>query len=318
MAIPKQVEAAAELAEEYIKGLNAEEDNSEAGKEVDTDESEETEEEIEEETEESADDETNTEGEEQEEKNIFEEKYRVLQGKYDKEVPRLHNELKELKEKIFERIGDLSKKPEVEEAPITDAKLEAFKEEYGEDLINYLDSYFESKMKPAIEAQTKESIDPVQQKVASLEDSQIETAKTEFASFLDENVNGNWREAGEDPKFIAFLETEDPSGFNTYGELLDKFNNSWDEKRMAKVFNAYYGEKTEVVPERKPSPDKDAIVAPSRKTQAQAPKDDGKIMWTPESIKQFERDDRSGKYNAEESQKLWDDLLAAPSENRIN
>lgn len=312
MGIPKQVEEAADLAEEYIKGLDAEEEESEAGEEVDTEESDK-----EEESEEAADDEANTEEEEQEEKNIFEEKYRVLQGKYDKEVPRLHSELKELKEKIFERIGDLSQKPEVEEAPVPDAKLEAFKEEYGEDLIGYLDSYFESKMKPAIEAQTKESIEPVQQKVTSLEDSQVETAKTEFASYLDKNVNGDWREAGEDPNFIAFLETEDSSGFNTYGELLEKFNNSWDEKRMAKVFNAFYGEKTEAA-EKKPSPHKEAIVAPSRKTQAQAPNDDGKIMWTPESIKQFERDDRSGKYNQEESQKLWNDLLAAPSENRIN
>lgn len=309
MSVPKQVEEAAELAEEYVKGLNTNEEDPKAGEEVDTDK-------LEEESDKSADDETNTKEEEQEERNIFEEKYRVLQGKYDKEVPRLHNELKELKEKIFERIGDMSQKKEENEEPVVDKNLEAFKEEYGEDLINYLDSYFESKMKPAIKAHTEESIEPVQQKVTSIEEAQVETAKNEFAAYLDEHVNGSWRDAGEDPKFLEFLEQEDPSGFNTYGELLERFNSNWDEKKMVKVFNTFYGEKTKSKTES--SPDKEAIVAPSRKTQAQAPSGDDKIMWTPESIKQFERDDRSGKYSPEESMKLWDDLLHAPSENRIN
>lgn len=312
MALPKQVEEAADLAEEYMNGLNAEEGESEAGEEVDTEESDE------EESEEAADDETNTE--EEEERNVFEEKYRVLQGKYDKEVPRLHGELKELKEKIFERLGDIetAKAQPEEKAPEVDDKMAAFKEEYGEDLIGYLDSYFESKMKPAVAEQTKEALDPVQKQVASIEESQVQTAKDEFASYLDSNVNGDWREAASDPKFEEFLAQEDPSGFSTYGELLDKFNQDWDQTRMAKVFNAFYGEGKTETPEKKSSPDKDAIVAPSRKTQAKTPEASDKINWTRESIKQFERDDRAGKYSSEDSQKMWDDLLAAPSENRIN
>ena len=307
MGLPKQVEEAADQAEEYIKGLNSEE-SSEATEESETEE-------------ETATTEDDTE-DAKEEVDTFENKYKSLKGKYDAEVPRLHTELKELKENIFSKIEELSvnREPEkTEDEPTQDYsdKLAAFKEEYGEDLMGYLDAYFDSKVQPTLDKHTKESITPLQDKITNVEDSQTNAAQVEFASYLNNNVNGDWQTAVGTPEFDAFLQKEDPNGMYTYGELMNKFNSDWDEVRMAKVFNQFFPEEKTEEKVNKGVSDKDALISPSRQTKTKAPEADNKIQWTEESIKQFEQDDRRGKFSSEESKELWDDLLAALGDNRI-
>jgi len=312
MGIPKQVEDNAAEAEEFLKNLN-EASDTEATEEAETDEDSGGS------TDESASDEGDTEDVVEDKVDIFEQKYNSLKGKYDAEVPRLHTELKELKESIFEKLNTISEtSKEEEKLEIPDDKLAKFKEEYGEDLLGYLDAYFDSKVQPTLKQQTEDVINPIRDKVESVEESQIQSAKTEFADYLDGNVNGDWRDIGVNPKFQEFLTQEDPSGLYTYGELLENYNKQWDNVKMAKVMNIFFGDKTDTKKETKPTPDQDALIAPSRQTKTQVPAADEKIRWTAGSIKQFELDDRKGKYTPEESQSMWNDLLSAPSENRIS
>ena len=315
MGLPKQVEDAANEAEEYIKSLNEAEES-----ETDTEEASSTEDETSE-TEDQHEEETSTE--EEEAKEDFEAKYNTLQGKYNAEVPRLHEELKELKASVFEKLEGLieekdtepqEQEKEVEKNPL----LDAFREEYGDDLMKYLDAYFESKL-PNVTDQVSDAVKPVEEKVSSLEESQIEAAQIEFAEALDNSVNGEWREAwaGNDPKFTEFLEQTDPSGLYTNAELADLYSKNWDAEKLSKLMNMYYGE-PESPKEQEESKEKEALVAPSKKSTVTKPIDSGdKKIWTPESIKQFEKDDRRGKYTPDESKALWEDLLSAPSENRI-
>jgi hypothetical protein len=306
MGVPKQIEDAANEAEEYLKSLS----DSEA---EDTDETEDAEGEIE--TEEETTDDADVEDDEQDEEDLYRNKYLTLKGKYDAEVPTLHKELKELKENIFGKIDELAKtKNSVEETDdLGDDEIAAFKEEYGEDLVQYLDKYLEAKLKSASQETANEVIKPLEEKVQSVEDSQIAAAKEEFATYLDENVKGEWQKAADDPKFIKFLEKTDPSGLYTYGDLLTEYNNNWDHEKMAKVFNIFY----EGNPKKEAPPQKDAIVAPSRKTEHSVPTGGDKIIWTEESMQQFYKDDRARKIPAEESAKLWEDLMLAASEGRI-
>lgn len=306
--IPKQVEEAADMAEEVFAGMTPDED-------------EETQEEApaeEEDTppEENQDDEEEPGGEEEEE-DTFEQRYRTLQSKYDKEVPRLHQELKDLKQSIVDRLGSLDKKEEQPvETPTVNAKLEKFREEYGDELFDYVKEMI------SVEGQNlfSEKSKPITEKVSSIEDTQIRAAQKAFNDVLNAKVNGDWSSLwnGDDPRFADFLQQPGPFGLMTYGQMLLNANDNWNADAMAEIFNHYLGQAKK--PTRKnPAAEKqqEALSAPSRKASSAAPSADDKRIWSMDAIKEFQEADRKGKYKPEESKALWDDLLAAANEGRI-
>jgi len=312
--IPKQVEEAATMAEDLFAGMNPDEETAEdtqaAEEESETEETAEDQEPEEEEEETSEDD-------NDEEEEDFRQKYSTLQSKYDKEVPRLHKELRELKQSILERLGE-KKEPDTVE-PTTEAvneKLVKFREEYGDDLYDYLKEFLKEEGKTLLGSQMK----PVEEKLDKVEEAQVVSARKAFNEVLDQQVKGNWREPweNEDPAFLEFLQQPGPMGLMTYGEMMTMANQSWNAEAMAEIFNTFLGATEAPTPGKKASTkQRDAAIAPSRSTRATSPKADEKTTWTQESIKQFEIDDRRGKYSSEESQALWNDLLAAAAEGRI-
>lgn len=324
MALPRQVEEAAAMAEElHAKMFNQQEQTPEPADEQEEEEVEdqeedtselENDEEVEEEDELPHDDDV-------EELRKFKARYMSLQGKYNSEVPRLHQELKELKQSVFQKleqyIDQRQQQQEVLQKPQEPDKLSAFKEEYGEDFVESLRALIQAET----EAKIMATIKPVQEQVSSVEDIQVKAAQQSFMDYLDKTVKGDWKGLweGKDPKFIEFLNQPDPSGLYTYGDLVQQYNNNWDADRLAKVFNIYLDSKQppkQPKPER-PNPVKQAMVAPSRSTQHTAPKTTEKIIWTKDAIKDFEKNDRMGKYSPEQSKAMWEDLLSAVAENRV-
>lgn len=308
MGLPKQVEEAANLAEELHGKMFPKE--QEEQEEVETEEEAEQEKVVEEEA---------VQDDTPEEKDTFEARYKSLKGKYDAEVPRLHQELKELKQSIFDRLGNLeTKKEQVAEVKAVNEKLEKFREDYGDDLIDYLREFIKEEVTPMVQ----QNISQVKQKVDSVEETQVKAAQESFMAVLDGKVEGDWRKlwAGEDEGFVEFLSQPDPHGLYTYGELVEAYNNKWDADRLATVFNTYLSKTAQPVQReqpKKPSPANEAMVAPSRKTPTAAPRAEEKRIWTQESMKEFQVADRQGKYDPETSKAMWEDLLSAVSENRI-
>lgn len=294
--VPEQVREASELAEELMKKLYGE-------TEIETKEEEEV---VEEETppEEEASEEDDEDVEEEEEIDPKElkkwrDRYLSLKGKYDAEVPRLASQVRELMEKITQP-EKKPVEPEVDE-------IASIEETYGKDFIENL--------RKVINNEVKQGISEVQEKVENVEETQVRAAKDSFMSYLDDAAEG-WRDLweGKDKGFIKFLSQKDPMGLNTYEQYLNKFNEEWDADGMAKIFNIYKESKN-----TKPnlSKEQEAMIAPSRQKASSTPVSSEKRIWTEETMKQFEYDDRNGKYSDEESQKLWGDLLAAASEGRI-
>jgi hypothetical protein len=246
----------------------------------------------------------------------FKARYLSLQGKYDAEVPRLHNELKEFKQTVFERLEqNLARQDQEQQSAAPEADpFEAEKELFGEDLHNYmlkLARYENEKL-------LNQKLKPVQQKVDDFEETQVNVAKQNFIADLDSKVKGDWKTLweGKDPKFIEFLGQEDPSGLYTYEELLQAYNTKWDSDRMAKVFNTYL-ESSQPAQHRQRTTERTAMVAPSRQNSHAVPNTSQARIWTAETFKQFQDADRAGKYSAEESKALWDDLLSAPAQGRM-
>lgn len=298
MSLPKQVEEAAQMAEELHSQITGQQQEE-------VEQHEETEETQEEAKDVPHDDDV-------EELRKFKEKYLVLQGKYDAEVPRLHNELKEFKQSVFERLQQAPK--EQEQTPKEDDRLAKFREEYGEDFVENIRELFKREVDPVL----RQVVDPVQKQISSVEDTQVQAAQQNFMNYLDTKVDGDWRSlwSGQDPKFVEFLKSPDPSGYYTYGDLAQMANDNWDADRLGRIFNDYLASSQ---PKRvnKPNPAQEAMVAPSRNTARTAPEANDKRIWTSDMIKQFELDDRRKKYDAETSKAMWDDLLSAMNEGRI-
>jgi hypothetical protein len=310
MGTPSQVEEAAVLAEKLHQEMFSQEVEEEEPK---SDEESEEEPELDEEEEE----EPIPHDDDLEELRKFKARYLSLKGKYDAEVPRLQHELKDLKTSVFEKLSSITEKPAEtpKEQDKQDDIIAKMKEEYGDDFIDGIYKIAEH----IADQKVKSSVDTVQEKLTSVEDAQLKTAQENFKSYLDTKVDGDWRALwdGKDPKFIEYLQKPDPSGLYTYGDLVQMYNDAWDADKLAVVINGYLGTKKETKKEPKPNAERDALVAPSRSAHTPILNAEDKVIWTKESIKQFERDDRQNKYSPEESQKLWADLLSAASENRI-
>ena len=311
MSLPKQVAEAAELAEELHGKMFAQEAAPQE------EEAPPQEEPAPVEQDEPQQEETLPHDDDVEELRKFKERYMHLKGKYDAEVPRLHSELKDLKQSVFERIGEIAKQKEEELPPPKNERLEKIREEYGDEFINTIKAILDEEVSPLL----KQNMQPVQEQIASIEDTQKQAAQQSFMSYLDSKVEGDWRAlwSGQDPKFLEFLQQPDPSGLFTYGELALAYNDKWDADKLGIVFNTYLsGNKPQQPPAaKKPNPAQEAMVAPSRGPSTSTPQVNDKRIWTQETMAEFQKADRSGKYDATTSKAMWDDLLSALSENRI-
>lgn len=319
MALPKQIEEAAELAEKlHTTMFNQEPETSQEQPQEEA-----PAEEQEEDSDETVDEEPAEEVEPEddiEELKKFKARYLSLQGKYNKEVPQLHKEIKEFKQSVFDRLEQVTSQKKEEPSKEVDprsAKLNSFKEEYGEEFVDTLRLLIEAEA----ERKINESLKPVREQVLSVEDTQVQAAQQSFKAFVTEHTKGDWEALwnGDDPKFLEFLQKPDPSGLYTYADLIQHYNENWDADRLSRIFNIYFEEtQPKVVKQQeKPNPVQTAMVAPSRTNTHTTPQVENKQIWTQDKIKEFQKLDRMGKYTSEESKAMWDDLLSAMSENRI-
>jgi hypothetical protein len=249
-----------------------------------------------------------------EEEDTYKKRYETLQGKYDAEVPRLAKELRDFKETyVNQQLAKLTP-----ESPVVEEENPAilkFLEEYGDEFADQLRAL----IRVEAEKVAVDKIKPLEEQNQRYAKTQEDLARRELESYLDSHAKG-WDALmeGTDPKFQEFLKQPDPSGLYTNGELFDLYNKSWNQEKLGTLFNMYLkGNEVAPPPPRQPNPSKDALVAPSRNQSNPPPNVDDKKVWTQGEIEQFQREDRTGKYSAEQSKLIWDDLLAAVSENRI-
>ena len=174
MELPRQVEEAANIVEELMQGIQQAPQQEAQEETVQTQEETVEEDETSEEQDVPHDDDV-------QELRKFKDRYLSLKGKYDAEVPRLHQELREFKQSVFERLAPQTPK---EEQKVENDKVAKFKEEYGEEFVESLRELLKVEVDPLI----KSNVSQVEQQVASVEDTQVKAAQQNFASYLDTKV----------------------------------------------------------------------------------------------------------------------------------
>lgn len=237
----------------------------------------------------------------------WEERYKALQGKYNAEVPRLHAEIKDLKEEIRNALQAATTPREVEQpiapppAPPSEY-IEKIRDDYGDELANAF-------------AASKAENDALRQQVNDLlnrtDQMQSTSALAQFATMLEQR-GIDFDQQNNDPLFLEWLNEIDTFSGVSKQQMLSQAFESGDLSRAAEFFTAYAGQQVtsqKIEPKPKPSMEEHVTV----KSNA-APKEnvmDTPVAWTQQQIREFYRNKTAGMYSPEEAERLENQLFVA-------
>ena len=236
-------------------------------------------------------------------------KYLALNGKYVAEVPRLAEEVRQLK---HERDG---LKQQLEARPVANAPgadlpsgqtTESVVSTYGEDFV--------SAVSTIANAQAKAIRDEFSSDVEVLKADAGTRARDTFLRDLTAAVP-SWQRIDAEAGFTAFLDEYDPMTGRLRREFFNEADRSNDAARIANFF-ATYAKSNTPVPKAAavPPPSMEHLVVPDSSASSEAPV--GKKLWTQSEVQQFYRDARNKKYTPAEYARIDADITAANAEGR--
>lgn len=279
----------------------------------------------------------------------WEQRYKVLQGKYNAEVPRLQrtvndqtstiSDLKQQLTSLQMMVASLNQNRNaapVEQASAPASSLKLVKDEevreYGEDLTDFIRRVAQESVLPKVEQQIQPMKQQVEQVKSATSQVMTKSAKSDherLLATLDSQVEG-WRQQNEDPQFLDWLDNADPYSGVTRGQLLKQAYDRYDAPRVVAFFNGYRNEHAVVTPptsvaaqQAAPQRKLDDFVAPGAAKPASGATDAqdgaGKRIWTQAEIKRFYDDCTAGKYrtNQERRKQIELDIVAAAREGRV-
>jgi len=237
----------------------------------------------------------------------WEERYKALQGKYNAEVPRLHQEIKDLKEQVRNSLQRESIPRETEQPiappPLPQSEyINKIRDDYGDELANAF-------------AASKAENDTLRQQVNDLlnrtNQIQSNSSLTQFAAMLAQQ-GIDFDQQNNDPLFLEWLGEVDAFAGISKQQMLSQAFEAGDLTRAAQFFTAYAGQQgtsQKIEPKPKPSME-EHVKVPSNA----APKEnvmDTPVVWTQEQIREFYRNKTAGMYSPEEAERLENQLFIA-------
>ena len=245
----------------------------------------------------------------------WEHKFKVLQGKYDKEVPRLHRQFRTAKsqnQQLLDRVSQLEQTvkqlketppPAAEpDNPLTQEEITQF----GPDLIDIIRRVAKAETGVALDEQLrpiKQTVEQVQEAVANPAESGTVSAEQVLADLAE--AVPEWEKQNVDPQFLNWLDEKDPYSGKARTELIADAWTAGDSERVISLFKGFQKENAVVDPSNKPSnetpandllaedpnPEQplDELVAPGtpKTGSAGAQNESGKRIWTQKEIRQF-------------------------------
>lgn len=282
----------------------------------------------------------------------WETKYKTLQGKYNAEVPRLTNQVREQGEmlrnmheqltatqNLLASLSSQQQTPQASATPPAAAKRLVTDEEiktFGPDLFDFIKRAAAESVLPAVDSRVDARIAPVTQKVEQVASTAATTAqrtakndRNSVLALLAAEVP-KWAEQNEDPAFLEWLDQTDPYSGHPRGALLEQAFKAYDGPRVVAFFRGYLNENAALNPPQ-PSPAAGAAPKPQKELAdfvapgapktgaAVAPDGSGKRVWTRAEIGRFYEDARAGKYRTkmDEYTRTEKDIFAAQREGRV-
>ena len=277
------------------------------------------------------------EGEEAGKEDPAEQRYRVLKGKYDAEVPRLHRQLSEVQGQLQgmrELVATLQTRQESHQEEQTPPQKsvdisEAEVEEFGSDLIDLIGRKASQVLTGEV-SKIWDKIRDLEQGVGGVKKHVVQSARDKVFAALDGRIE-NWRDINTDPAFLEWLDRVDPFTGQQRGQQLRKAFEENDPTRVIAFFNGFLQENAAVSPppggshaqeqggKGKPKVDMGKLVAPGKPRAGTAGAQSEKRVWTQKEIQDFYRDVSRGRFKGREDEQrvIEKDILAAAAEDRL-
>lgn len=245
----------------------------------------------------------------------WEEKYRVLNGKYQAEVPRMAQEIRELKASMQTLQETAANPPAPPQAPAIDVKgmtPAEVVEQFGEDFakaVGAIAAQIAGEHTSKVREEFKPQMDRVEQSAA-------ESARESYMRELARLVP-NWQEIDTDDNFTAFLDERDELSGRTRRTYFQEADKAMNAARVAKFFTAFKGNSAPAQPPAEPQAPSaiDVMVQPSAVRASPPPQ--GRRIWTQADVAKFYGDVRRGAYKPADVARIESDLFAAQRENRM-
>lgn len=241
-----------------------------------------------------------------------EDRYKVLQGKYNAEVPRLSSErdqaIRQAEE--YKRQADELRK-QLEAAPKPKLVTPEEVEQFGDGMVDM------------VRRAAREELSPEQARLAKLEAELAElrsgVSTSRQLGFLETLArdHADWPEINKDPAFHVWLAESDPLSGRTRQQLLDEAQDSQDGKRAVAIFAAFKRARDSWTADSSSALSEQAVPGNAvAHTEPQTDPSQGR-QWTRKEVSDFYDGVRRNQYSAEKASAIEAEIQRAIQEGRI-
>ncbi len=276
----------------------------------------------------------------------WEQRYKVLQGKYNAEVPRLQRttqdltgQLNNLQQQLIHTqsllaalgqnrspaTGDSNSTSGYAGKLIKDEEVKAF----GADLIDVVRRVAREEIAPAMDPikSVMDRVPQIEKQVSGVTARAVVNDRQKFLGYLSDNAP-EWTRLNEDEQFLDWLDQTDPFSGRVRIDLLKHAEASHDGPRAVAFFKAYQKEHATVTP---PAPTPSAAAGTPKKLEdfvapgapksgaGGTPNEAGKRIYTKAEIGAFYDAVRRGFYRnkADEQRRIERDIFVAQTDGRV-
>jgi hypothetical protein len=237
----------------------------------------------------------------------WEQRYKVIEGKYRAEVPRLNADNRELRqqlEALQNEVEQLKSRGTQEPSSLISAED---REKYGDDLLDVI--------KRAAQEQVSAKDGEIADLKRQLESVTTTTAKSAEVSFFDQlgNLVPDWVAINGEDQFLKWLDEHDEFTGRTRQDLLSDAEKARDANRVAKFFTSWKA--TQESQTTNTQRNLEAQVTPDSNRVSKPPV--GKRFFTRADIGAFYAAARRGEISAKDMVAMEAEIHAATLEGRI-
>lgn len=242
----------------------------------------------------------------------WEQRFKVLDGKYRAEVPRLHQQIKDKDASIVNLQEMLAA---AKQAPAARVEFTAEeREQFGDELLNVV-ARVASAQAPAAQA-PQVDLTPINERMQRLERQSAESAEDAFFRKLGDQIP-HWEAQNTNAGFLEWLAKVDDLTGRVRQDLFNEAYDALDVSRISAFFRAYPYQ-SPVARSDATQPTLEQQVAPDVNRSAPPPPA-GKKVYSRGEIGQFYADVRRGLYQGklDDMQRIEQDIFAAQQEGRV-
>jgi hypothetical protein len=259
-------------------------------------------------------------------------KYSVLQGKYDTEMARNTELLRQSNERISAleqllatmRQAPQAPAPAAPQAPASKLVTAEDETEYGRNMVEFVQRAARDAWSTE-RAGMQRTIDELQAQLGNTNRAVQQTAQQRMHAALDQAMP-DWQAMNTSPQFLAWLNLPDVfSGRRRHDLLLDAYEKN-DTQRVLNFFVTFKKEDSAIDPTaappsalRAPQVDPATLVAPGapRGAAPGAEAPGSKPIWSQQEITEFYDRKRRGKVPADEAARVEREIILASAEGRV-